>query len=58
MSAFTTRMEHDLAADREAPGAAYDDIHTLRMLENFDIAAEILRPEVLSRPQMIQPQVA
>jgi aspartate ammonia-lyase len=51
-------MEHDLAADREAPGAAYDDIHTLRMLENVDIAAEILHPEVLSRPQMIQPQVA
>lgn len=70
MSAVTTRMEHDLPGDRKIPAAAYYDVRTL---ENFDIGAEIvlkrkpmhtgqgtevLRPAVLTRLQMIQPQIA
>ena len=41
------RIERDSLGEREVPEAAYFGIHSLRSMENFDVAGERLPLEII-----------
>ncbi len=58
--AQATRIEHDLAGDKEIPADAYCGVHTVRAVENFAITGSTIAqfPDLIAAPAAVEQAAA